>query len=66
MDYFVFPRGMWPKLPAFAIGRSGWDNWMLYQARMMDIALINSSLVVMAIHQNHSPAYRVDGSSRGC
>jgi hypothetical protein len=61
MDYFVYPRGMWPKLPPFAIGRPGWDNWMLYQARTMNIALINSSLVVMAVHQNHPPAYTIDG-----
>jgi hypothetical protein len=61
MDYFVFPRGMWQKLPQFAIGRPGWDNWMLYQSRTMNIELINSSLVVMAIHQNHPPAYTIDG-----
>ncbi|MGE5313400.1 MAG: hypothetical protein ACM3Q4_01760 [Acidobacteriota bacterium] len=61
MDYFVFPRGMWEKLPQFAIGRPGWDNWMLYQSRTKRIDLINSSLVVMAVHQNHPPAYTVDG-----
>ncbi|HLP15185.1 MAG TPA: glycosyl transferase family 2, partial [Bacteroidota bacterium] len=56
MDYFVFPRNMWEKLPQFAIGRPGWDNWMLYQARAMNLELINSSLVIMAVHQNHPPA----------
>ncbi|HLP15066.1 MAG TPA: hypothetical protein VK470_02340, partial [Bacteroidota bacterium] len=52
---------MWEKLPQFAIGRPGWDNWMLYQARAMNLELINSSLVIMAVHQNHPPAYSVDG-----
>ncbi|MCJ7514280.1 MAG: hypothetical protein MUO23_15105, partial [Anaerolineales bacterium] len=32
-DYFVFPRQCFADLPAFAIGRSGWDNWMIYHAR---------------------------------
>jgi len=62
MDYFVYPKGSLKKLPEFAIGRPGWDNWMLYNARMMNTALINSSLAVMAIHQNHPPAYATDGA----
>ena len=32
-DYFLFPRHLFAEIPEFAIGRAGWDNWMIYQAR---------------------------------
>ena len=32
-DYFVFPRQLYTDIPDFAIGRAGWDNWMIYHAR---------------------------------
>ena len=31
-DYFVYPRGTDFGLPAFAVGRPGWDNWMIGRA----------------------------------
>jgi hypothetical protein len=32
-DYFIFPRACFMEMPAFAIGRAGWDNWMFFHAR---------------------------------
>jgi hypothetical protein len=32
-DYFVYPRECFQTIPDFAIGRAGWDNWMIYEAR---------------------------------
>ncbi|MFN3742882.1 MAG: hypothetical protein ACK4VW_09475, partial [Anaerolineales bacterium] len=32
-DFFVFPRRCYTEVPPFTIGRAGWDNWMIYQAR---------------------------------
>src|SRR5690606_38771012 len=32
-DYFIFPRALFTEMPEFAIGRAGWDNWMIYHAR---------------------------------
>src|SRR3990172_9518861 len=33
-DYFVFPQNDdMGKVPPFAIGRPGWDNWLIYRAR---------------------------------
>ncbi len=59
-DYFVFPRGFWRSLPAFAVGRPGWDNWMIYQARAGGAAVIDATRCVTVIHQthdySHSPA----------
>jgi hypothetical protein len=53
IDYFVFPRNLWEKIPPFAIGRVYWDNWLLYAARLRKAAVIDVTPVVLAIHQNH-------------
>jgi len=53
IDYFVFPRGLWGAIPPFALGRTAWDNWLLFRARKMGACLIDATPVVMAIHQNH-------------
>jgi hypothetical protein len=57
IDYFVFRRGFWKDMPPFALGRTAWDNWMLYHARMRGAKLINCSEKVTAIHQNHDYAH---------
>ncbi|MCX5661526.1 MAG: hypothetical protein NTW19_17750 [Planctomycetota bacterium] len=53
IDYFVYNRGMWGKLPPFAIGRFTWDNWLIYRARSRQVPVIDASSMVMAVHQNH-------------
>ncbi len=53
-DYFVFPKnGFKVKLPPFVIGRPGWDNFFIYQARKLSIPVIDVTKVVTVIHQNH-------------
>jgi hypothetical protein len=53
-DYFVFPRNEGiEKIPPFAIGRPGWDNWLIYKARKLHIPVIDATKVVTVIHQNH-------------
>ena len=37
IDYFVFPRGLPHNVPAFAVGRPHWDNWLLYNVRSLVI-----------------------------
>jgi len=63
IDYFVFPRDVFGTIPPFAVGRPGWDNWMIYRARELSAAVVDASNVVMAVHQNHS--YGRFGSKRG-
>ncbi len=53
LDYFVFPRGFLGLLPAFAVGRPMWDNWLVYRARSRWGAVIDASEAFMAVHQNH-------------
>jgi hypothetical protein len=52
-DFFLFPRGLYIDIPDFAIGRAGWDNWMIYKARMEKWPVIDGTSSIMIIHQNH-------------
>jgi hypothetical protein len=52
-DYFIYPRDCFTDLPNFAIGRSGWDNWMIYRARILHWPAIDASDAITVIHQNH-------------
>lgn len=61
IDYFVFPRGLWGEMPPFAIGRTAWDNWLIYRARSQKAAVVDASRVVMAIHQNHDWSHIAGG-----
>ena len=52
-DYFVYPRGCFEDIPAFAVGRAGWDNWMFYKARYEGWPLIDGTKSIQIIHQDH-------------
>ena len=60
-DYFIYPREIFTSIPAFAIGRSGWDNWMFYEARFRSWKLINCSDSINIIHQDHDYAHLPNG-----
>jgi hypothetical protein len=60
-DYFIFPRTCFNNIPDFAVGRAGWDNWMIYQARWQGWPLIDLSKVLTVIHQNHDYGHLPDG-----
>jgi hypothetical protein len=53
MDYFVFPRGQFKQLPTFVVGRAMWDNWLVFHTRTRKVPIVDSTEIVMAIHQNH-------------
>jgi hypothetical protein len=52
-DYFLFPEACYKDLPAFTIGRAGWDNWMIYSARKNGFPAIDCTKDITIIHQNH-------------
>jgi hypothetical protein len=52
-DYFIFPRQCFADIPAFAIGRAGWDNWMIYHARRAGWPVIDATGALSIIHQDH-------------
>ncbi len=61
IDYFVFRRGQLGPLPPFAVGRPGWDNWMIWRARKLRLPLVDMSHSVVVAHQDHGYAH-----VRGC
>ncbi len=62
-DYFIFPRDCFRSIPDFAIGRSGWDNWMFYEARRQGWKLIDCSEAIDIIHQDHDYAHLPGGQA---
>ncbi len=62
-DYFIFPRDAFREMPDFAIGRAGWDNWMIYWARRMGWATIDATRDIFIIHQNHDYSHLPGGQA---
>jgi hypothetical protein len=60
-DYFIFPKDVRWDFPEFAVGRPGWDNWIIYRARALQIPVIDSTSAMLAIHQNHNYAHIPSG-----
>ena len=53
IDYFVFRKGLWDKIPSFAVGKLVWDEWLLWKAWKDGAKIIDATKVITAIHQNH-------------
>ncbi len=60
-DFFLFPRLLFSHIPDFAIGRAGWDNWMIYHARQQGWLVIDATPSVMVIHQAHDYSHLPGG-----
>jgi hypothetical protein len=68
VDYFVFTRGLGRALPPFAVGRTCWDNWLIWHARTEGASVVDASDAVLAVHQNHDYSHHPqgeDGAWRG-
>lgn len=52
-DFFLFPRTLSIEMPDFAIGRAGWDNWMIYHARQQGWPIVDATPSLMVVHQDH-------------
>ena len=64
IDYFLFPKSMYQEIPPFAVGRVGWDNWMIYHAIKLGIPVIDITPVFKAIHQNHDYSHLKRGQKQ--
>ncbi len=53
MDYWIFPKLLNFNMPPFAVGRPGYDSWLVYKAREMGIPIVDCSKIIQVIHQNH-------------
>ncbi len=62
-DYFIFPRTCFTDIPDFAIGRAGWDNWMIYETRRRGWACIDATPTIQIIHQDHDYGHLPQGQA---
>lgn len=62
-DYFIFPRGLFASIPDFAVGRGYWDTWMIQAALSKGIPVVDGSLTVTAVHQEHDYAHIQGGQA---
>ena len=61
IDYFCFRPGLWGDLPSFLIGRTGWDNWLIYRARARGAMVVDATATVLAVHQDHDYTHLAGG-----
>ena len=61
-DFFIFPRDCYTEVPDFAVGRAGWDNWMIYSARRQGWPVVDCTPSVMVVHQNHDYGHLPGGA----
>ena len=62
IDYFMFNRGLYADIPPFAVGRTCWDNWLIWRALQSGGRLIDATRRIMIIHQEH-PYTHVKGGA---
>lgn len=53
IDYFVFPVGLYSKIPPFGLGRTFWDNWLVWRASRSGASVVDATTVATVVHQNH-------------
>jgi len=64
-DFFVLARdSALVELPAFAVGRPRWDNWLIYRARKLGMPVIDATEAVTAVHQNHDYSHIPQGRDK--
>jgi hypothetical protein len=64
IDYFVFRRGFYERIPAFGLGRPAFDNWLIWKARSLKAAVVDGTRFVTAVHQNHDFSHVVSPKSK--
>jgi len=62
IDYFIYPRGFWGRIPPFAIGRTMWDNWLILDARRRRAMVIDATESIWVVHQNHGYNHHPQGA----
>ena len=60
-DYFVYPRGLWGDIPPFAVGRIGWDNWMIYRCLADGVPVVDASPAITVVPEPSTAAMIVMG-----
>ncbi|WP_308910068.1 hypothetical protein [Pseudokordiimonas caeni] len=53
VDLFLFTRDIYTDIPSFAVGRMGWDNWLVWSARDSGGDVIDASADMNLFHPIH-------------
>jgi hypothetical protein len=53
IDLFVFRRGLFLDMPPLIVGHCYWDNWMIWKALAHGVPVIDGTLSMAPVHQNH-------------
>ena len=61
LDYFLFTRDLFDELPPFAVGRVGFDNWLIWRARANGAQVVDATPTVRAAHQQHDYSHVMGG-----
>lgn len=61
IDVFVFPRDVYADVPALAIGRAWFDQWLIKDALLGEIPVVDMTNVARAIHQRHEYGHIAGG-----
>lgn len=61
LDIIIFPKHLPFTMPAFLVGRPGWDNGLIYQLLRQGVKIIDASPVITSIHQNHDYSHHREG-----
>ena len=61
LEYFVFSRGLFADIPPFGIGRTVWDNWLVWKARSLRVSFVDASALIIAAHPIHDYSHHPQG-----
>jgi hypothetical protein len=62
IDFFIFNKGLFGEVLPFALGRTMWDNWLIYKIRSQKIPVVDVTDATTVIHQNHNYSHLKDGN----
>jgi len=61
IDFMAFRRTSFFGLPPFPVGRPGWDNYLIYSARINGMPVVDVSSACIVVHQNHDYSHNRQG-----
>jgi len=64
IDVFVFGRDMYSDVPALALGRAWFDQWLIKDALLRNIPAVDMTRIARAIHQKHEYTH-ISAGQRG-
>jgi hypothetical protein len=53
VDFFLFPKNLYDRIPALVVGYSYWDHWIVWKASPSHAAVLDASSFIVPVHQNH-------------